>query len=99
VAAKWFDTSVFSQPVTGAYGTVGRNTLDAPGSKGLDLGFSRNIRIKGQRLQFRGELFNAFNWVNLGSPNTNASSGTFGRITVAGSPRIIQLGLKLFLGE
>jgi hypothetical protein len=35
------------------------------------------------------------NLVNLGNPNTNASSAQFGRITSAGSPRVIQLALKL----
>jgi len=99
VANRWFDTSVFSQPATGEFGTAGRNILDGPGFKGLDLGLSRNFRFHGQRLQFRGELFNAFNWVNLNAPNTNASAGNFGRILTAGSPRVIQLGLKLFLNS
>jgi hypothetical protein len=33
--------------------------------------------------------------VNLGNPNTNASSAQFGRITSAGLPRVVQMALKL----
>ena len=47
------------------------------------------------RLQFRGEFFNLLNRVNLGNPNTNLSSAQFGRITSAGSPRVIQLAARL----
>ncbi len=99
VAKKWFETTVFSKPKTGDFGTAGRNILDGPGSKGLDLGLSRSFSFKGQRLQFRSEFFNAFNWVNLANPNTTLSSGNFGKILTAGSPRVIQFGLKLLLNS
>jgi hypothetical protein len=47
------------------------------------------------RLQFRGELFNAFNQVNFNAPVTNATSTDFGRILAANDPRIGQVALKL----
>jgi hypothetical protein len=53
------------------------------------------------KMQFRAEIFNAFNRVNFGVPNTTVfSSGvpsvTAGAITtLAANPRQIQLGLKL----
>ncbi|WP_255550840.1 hypothetical protein [Granulicella sp. dw_53] len=49
------------------------------------------------RLQFRWELFNAFNRTSFGQPDNNPSSGTYGRITAVGSvlPRVMQAGLKL----
>ena len=47
------------------------------------------------RLQLRGEAFNAFNQVTLGSPNTSASAANFGRVTSASSGREIQLAMKL----
>jgi hypothetical protein len=34
------------------------------------------------------------NRVNLGNPNANRNAAAFGRITSAGSPRVIQLALK-----
>ncbi len=47
------------------------------------------------RLEFRTEFFNIFNEVNLGNPNQTFTSPSFGRITSAGAPRILQFGLKL----
>ena len=53
---------------------------------------------KGERwgkLQFRAEVFNVLNNVNLGQPITTLNAGAnFGRITSAASPRIVQFGLK-----
>jgi hypothetical protein len=48
------------------------------------------------RLDFRWEVFNVFNRVILGPPDTNIASQTFGRIVSAGSPRQMQFGLKLY---
>ena len=55
-------------------------------------GFS--MPFEGHRLEFRAEFFNVINRVNLGNPNTTLTNALFGRITSAGDPRIIQLGLR-----
>ena len=50
------------------------------------------------RLQFRGELFNAFNQTNFANPVVNASATNFGQITATrnGDPgRVGQVALKL----
>lgn len=55
------------------------------------------------RVQFRAELFNFLNHTNYGNPNASFSPGpdgpnrsaTFGTITSARDPRIIQFGLRL----
>jgi len=45
-------------------------------------------------LHFRWDVFNALNRANFGNPGTNlSSSGSFGRITSAGSGRIMQFSL------
>jgi hypothetical protein len=54
-------------------------------------------------VQFRTELFNVFNNVNLGVSTNAAPLGidniqgdpTFGQILAAGDPRIIQFALKI----
>ena len=47
------------------------------------------------RAEFRWEVFNVFNRVILGGPDTGITSQTFGRITSAAPPRQMQFGLKL----
>ncbi len=47
-------------------------------------------------LEFRWEVFNAFNNVNFGLPNTDVFSSSFGRITsTIDDPRLMQFALKL----
>lgn len=92
---KWFNTSAFILQKEGTFGTAGRNILRGPGQVNFDLGLFKQIPvIEGHNLQFRSEFFNLFNHANLGLPDANLQSPTFGRITSAGSPRIIQFGLK-----
>jgi hypothetical protein len=96
VLKAWFDTAAFDKPLAGQDGTGGRNILDRPGSKNVDLGFFRDFDLRERMsLQFRWEVTNAFNLVNLGGPNTTRSSGAFGTITSAGAMRQMQLGLRL----
>ena len=48
-------------------------------------------------VQFRAELFNVFNNVNLGNPNTDVSSGNSAASRAPRrlrAPRIVQFGLK-----
>jgi hypothetical protein len=81
----------------GADGNTPRDFLRGPGSRDVDLAILRDLRIKeGLILQIRGEATNAFNLVSLSNPSgTTLSSSSFGQITSASSPRIIQLGARL----
>jgi Carboxypeptidase regulatory-like domain/TonB-dependent Receptor Plug Domain len=91
----WFNVRAFQPNLPGQLGDVGRNVLAGPGTKNLDLDFSKNIPITEHRqLQFRCDMFNAANWVNLGSPVATLNSPNFGKIQTAGNPRIFQLALK-----
>jgi hypothetical protein len=92
---RYFNTSAFAVNAVGTFGTAGRNILRGPGDANFDAGISKNFVIReGMRIQFRSEFFNTLNRVNLGNPNTNATAAQFGRITGAGSPRVIQMALK-----
>lgn len=93
---QWFNTSVYSPNALGTFGNAGRNRLRGPGSKSVDLGLHKTFSTgHGTRLQLRIEAFNAFNWVNLGNPNTSQNSANFARITSAGSPRVMQGALRI----
>ncbi|MGH9662273.1 MAG: hypothetical protein ACRD96_27230, partial [Bryobacteraceae bacterium] len=67
----------------------GQATVDFSAFKQLPMPFSER-----HKLEFRSEFFNLFNRVNLGNPNTARINAQFGRITTAGEPRIVQLGLR-----
>jgi hypothetical protein len=105
-ASRWFDTSVFVNPTPFTFGNVGRVLPDVrtPGTVNWDLSFIKNTRITERfNTQFRTEMFNFMNQVNLNAPGTSFSpgptgfnqSGTFGVITSARDARTIQLSLKV----
>ncbi len=96
VSNMWFNTAAFAKPAAGTDGNLGRNVVDAPGMRDVDLGLFRNFKF-GERvvLQARGEITNAFNLVNLSAPTATISSAAFGTIRSAGAMRNVQLGLRL----
>jgi hypothetical protein len=49
---------------------VGRDSLIGPGLKDMDAGLFRNVAFRGEQVfQFRAEVTNVMNWVNLSNPN------------------------------
>jgi hypothetical protein len=97
---RWFDRTAFTLPAAGAYGDTGRNGLYGPGSAATNPALFKNVPLpfrEGLRLQFRTELFNIFNQVNLSNPNATLSAGAnMGRITSTSSEaRVIQFALKV----
>jgi Carboxypeptidase regulatory-like domain/TonB dependent receptor/TonB-dependent Receptor Plug Domain len=95
-AQAWFNTAAFAAQST-PFGTVGRTTIWGPGLQQWDLSFAKRFLLTEQRFfQFRGELFNAFNHVNLSPPQSTVTSAGFGTITAALPGRNVQLGLKFY---
>jgi len=94
--AHWFNKDAYVANPIGVPGNVGRNTLFGPNSWNLDFSLLREFPIseKYGRFQFRSEFFNIFNNVNLGCPSTSLQSDRFGTLNCAGSPRLVQFGLK-----
>jgi hypothetical protein len=94
--ARWFDTSVFALNAIGTFGSARRGQLRAPGDSNLDYSLFKNFSFgEGRRLQFRSEFFNVFNHANLGSPNMTVNSPSFGVISSASEPRILQFAVKV----
>lgn len=105
-ATRWFNTRAFVNPTAFTFGNVGRALPDVrtPGTVNWDLSFIKNTRINERfNVQFRTEMFNFMNHVNLGAPGTGFSpgpdgfnqSGSFGVITSARDARTIQMSLKV----
>ena len=77
--ARWFDTEAFEQPERFQFGNAARSVGRSPGSTNFDMGIMKNFRFHERyRLQFRAELFNAFNTPNFGNPGTSLGSANFG---------------------
>jgi hypothetical protein len=94
---KWFNTAAFTPNAPGTFGKLGRNALVGPAPVNLDLSLFKNFAMpysETHKIEFRAEFFNSLNRVNLGNPTGSYSSTLFGRITGAGDPRILQLGLR-----
>ena len=93
----WFNTAAFAQPALGTNGNSGRNIIDGPGYRNVDLGLFRDVRLGGRTiLQFRLEATNVINLVNLNNPGLSlAAPATFGKIRSAKNMRQIQLGARV----
>ncbi len=94
---EYFDTSAFVVPSQYTFGDEGINSVRGPGLTNVDFSAVKNSHLfKESTLQFRVELFNAFNHSILGTPNSVVGTPTFGQITsTALENRQIQLALRL----
>jgi carboxypeptidase family protein len=94
-----FNPGAFTEN-TVAPGTIGnapRTVCCGPGINNWEIAFLKitplNERFK---LEFRGELFNAFNHAQFFQPDGNFTDGSdFGRVKRARDPRLVQFALKL----
>jgi hypothetical protein len=94
---SWLNPTAFSTPALGTYGNLGVGTVEGPGFLNINLALTREFRVReGQKLEVRGEAFNAINRVNLSNPNVTTTSSTFGQITSATDPRILQFAMKYY---
>ena len=93
---RYFDPTAFANPATGMFGNAGRNIIIGPGNWNLDFALFKKFDLtENTELQFRWELFNAFNHANLLNPRNNINARNVGRITATSAPRIMQFGLRL----
>ncbi len=89
-------------PNQGRFGTLGRNNFRGPGFHNFDIAlikdtpFGRRGASEAMTLEFRAEVFNAFNLVNFGLPANIVRGTGFGLISrTAGPSRQIQFSLRL----
>ncbi len=95
-ASQWFNTAAFAIAPQFTLGSASRNPVRGPSYRDVDLALMRRIPVGArQAIEFRAEVFNLFNTVNLGAPNAVAGAANFGTITTALDPRVVQLALKL----
>ena len=108
--AQYLNQSSFALPLGGTYGNLGRNQVIGPGFGDVDLSLIKNTPLYKERVraQFRVDMFNVFNRVNLAQPLNNLGYGdSFGISTStigvsygapgigSGEPYNTQLALKI----
>jgi hypothetical protein len=92
---------VFSQPAAYTFGNTSRTLPDVrvPGTNNTDLSVFKNTFFGPEgrlNLQYRLEMFNAFNTPQFARPGPQLGTGSFGVISsTAVAPRQIQMALKL----
>jgi hypothetical protein len=102
---QWLNPAAFTQNPTGTFGNLGRNVLRVPGQINVDTSLSRIFAFTERiKLEARAEAFNTINHTNFKTPKTSTvqitdinaiTASTFGRLTAASDPRILQFALKL----
>src|SRR5262249_26476014 len=101
--SKWFNTAAFGPAAEDRRGTARVGSILGPGRNLWDLSLRKQFSIAEKyKLQFRADMFNAFNHVNLDRcSNTcnalivNQAAANYGTLTAAAPGRQVQLGLRL----
>ena len=95
---RWFNTEAFEafSPAPKAFGNAGVGIIRGPGFASFDFTLGKTFRLtETSRIEFRTEVFNAFNRANFNPPDIRAESSSFGQILSSGNARIMQFGLKV----
>ena len=100
-----FRTEVFRLPAVGTIGNAAKTLIRGPGINNWDIAIFKNFPLTERaRLQFRSEMYNAFNHTQFSGldttarfdPQGNQVNARFGEFTAASPPRQIQLALRLY---
>ena len=92
----YFNTALFTEEAIGQVGDSHRRFFHGPGINNTDLALLRDFHLyREHTAQFRAEAFNVFNHTQFNNPGGNITNGsTFGIVTSARDPRIMQLAVK-----
>jgi hypothetical protein len=82
---QWINPNSFAIN-SGQFGTMGRNQLFGPGFGDVDFSVLKDTPINERvSTQFRIEIFNLFNRINLGSPTFTGANGIYSNVPYGGS--------------
>jgi hypothetical protein len=95
--SAWFNTSAFALAAPGTFGDSPRNLIRSPGTFNFDWSFAKTFHISERfSTQLRGDFFDLLNTPHFSAPGASvASTSTFGKISAAADPRIVQISLRL----
>ena len=96
-ANYFFNPNSFADPNLGQFGNSARTVCCGPPISNTDISILKRTRINERwDTEFRAEFFNAWNHTQFVNPDGNFSDlgSTFGVVTNARDPRVIQFALK-----
>jgi hypothetical protein len=92
---RYFNTDAFSIPSPGLFGSSSRNVIIGPGSRNLNGGVTRDVRLGGNRVvSIQISANNVLNLANYTGIDTNVNSPTFGQVTGISGARSARLNLR-----
>jgi hypothetical protein len=103
--SRFFRTDVFRLPATGTIGNAASTIIRGPGINNFDIAIFKDFPFgEARKLQFRGEMYNAFNHTQFSGvdntarfdPQGNQVNTRLGEMTATHAPRRIQLALRLY---
>jgi hypothetical protein len=103
---RWFNTNAFGRPARGTFGNAPKDVFRRPGINNWDLILLKRFPLgkESRSLQFRMEMYNAFNHTQFfGVDSTarfdaagNQVNALFGQVNAARLPRLMQFALHLY---
>jgi hypothetical protein len=91
----YFHPTSFSIEALGQFGNSRRRFFHGPGINNFSMALAKTSKItESTELQLRVEAFNVFNHAQFINPSGEINNDTFGIVTSARDPRILQLGVK-----
>ena len=100
-----FNTAAFARPARGSFGNVGVDSMRGPGINNWDVNVTKRFPLfsESRYIQFRAELFNAWNHTQFSGlyttarfdANGNQVDPNFGAFSSARAPRTVQLSLRV----
>ncbi len=101
---RWFNTAVFARPARGDAGNAPKDVFRGPGHNNWDISVVKNVPVLSEQryLQFRWEMYNAFNHTQFSGvdstarfdPQGNQVNARFGQVTSTRSARVMQVSLR-----
>lgn len=93
---QFIDTSCFQDTERGFFGNSERAPISGPGLNNFVIGIQKDFTFaESKLLEFRLEMFNAFNHAQFRNPNGSVANRNFGLVSAARQPRVVQMALKL----
>lgn len=93
---QYFSPNSFFGETLGVPGDAGRAFFHGPGIINFDMAVHKMFKLyENVGLEYRAEFFNAFNHAQFNNPSGSFTSSSFGQVTSARDPRIMQMALRL----